>query len=212
MTPTMLYESNFIAEHYGIAVRLLYLIRENEEMVRNLEEKIYHSEKCKEQCQTQKEDELLCSEQEFYDVLRQHLRNRETKEDMIVGIISVNHMKIINERFGREEGDDTLKSVAKLLRQYIGEKGVILHANRDEFRFGLDGHTSLNMVKQQLLSMLQQLNEENGKPYNISVGIGLGRIPYGVERDVDEAFAVAEDEHYIDKLSKSIYIVKENGT
>ena len=212
MTPTMLTESDFISEHYGVAVRLLYLIRENEEMVRNLEEKFYHSNDCEKYSNPVRRRDIFSSEQEFMDAIQLHLNHREQKQDMIVGIISINHMKIINERFGRDEGDFTIQTVAQLLQGYIGENGVIFHENRDEFRFVFNGNTSLNMVKKQLLDLLEKLNAESGKPYNISIGIGLGRIPYGVDRDIDEAFAVAEDEHYIDKLSKSIYIVKENGT
>ncbi len=211
MTPKILTESNFISEHCGVAVRLLYLIRENEEMVRNLEEKI-DSGKDRKSDDISGEDGIFNSEEEFIDNVRLHLNNDEQKEDIIVGIVSINHMKIINERFGREEGDNTIQFVTKLLHEYIGERGFIFRSNRDEFRFAFNGHTSLNMVKKQILDLFQKLNEESGKPYNISVGIGLGRIPYGVERDLDEAFVVAEDEHYIDKLRKSIYIIKENKT
>jgi len=210
MFPTMLTESDFISEHYGIAVRLLYLIRDNEEMVRNLEEKIYPPNRFPKFNCPVGDGDFFTSEQEFINAIRLHLNHREQKEDIIVGIVSINHMKIINECFGREEGDNTIKVIAQLLHDYIHESGLIFHANRDEFRFAFHGFSSLNMVKKQILDLLQKVNAESGKPYNISIGIGLGRIPYGVDRDIDEAFAVAEDEHYVDKLCKSIHVVKEN--
>lgn len=91
-------------------------------------------------------------------------------------MIDINDFKQINDRFGHLEGDAALIMLAEVLKQVGARyKGQISRYGGDEFFVILQarGDEEVQKFRQDLLDTLNAYNEASGKPYSLSIGIGL---------------------------------------
>ena len=54
-------------------------------------------------------------------------------ECVLVFYADMNNLKIINDRYGHEEGDFSLKLIARLLKENVSEKGIVGRIGGDDF-------------------------------------------------------------------------------
>ena len=54
-------------------------------------------------------------------------------KELTVMYIDMNNLKIINDRYGHDEGDYSLKTIARILVQVVGNKGVVARIGGDEY-------------------------------------------------------------------------------
>lgn len=85
-----------------------------------------------------------------------------------IGVVSidVNGLKEINERFGQEQGDEVLVSIAKTLRRTFPHK-LVYRLSGDEFAV-IAKDTSLEEFEKSLCDMKEAFSQELS--YNVSVG------------------------------------------
>ncbi len=128
------------------------------------------------------------------------LRKMDTQENLPLGIImaDVNGLKLINDSFGHEVGDQLLQETGKILRKGCPNKELVFRVGGDEFVIILPKTSpkKAQAVIRKISSLGIQVSLHNIK---LSVSFGLG-----IKSDVDENIAnvvkKAEDDMYSNKL------------
>lgn len=119
--------------------------------------------------------------------------------------IDVNNLKEINDTYGHREGDEVLRSVAKILADEIRESDAVCRLGGDEFLIILP---QCSIVKAEevwirINARLKAMNAIKMNPYKIKLSHGFAEFDPDSPSSIDEMLIVADYEMYKDKRSKS---------
>lgn len=131
--------------------------------------------------------------------------NKQIDTSIAIVLCDVDELKYLNDNFGHVKGDDTLTEAAKLLKQFIGEKGTVARVGGDEFAI------ILNDVDKPLVEFLcEMLTEEiekynsNNKNIQIAISIGFSFCEYSIG-NMETLYAEADTNMYLNKKEKKDY-------
>ncbi len=121
------------------------------------------------------------------------------KKDITISIIlaDVNALKVTNDAFGHDAGDELLTTVASVFKQIFASYGEIIRLGGDEFVILLEN------VKQEIASQLvEQAKSELALYYirNMKVSVSFGVASGSTSHDISDILKAAEDEMYKNKL------------
>ncbi|MGB4405696.1 MAG: PAS domain S-box protein [Sphaerochaeta sp.] len=136
----------------------------------------------------------------YYEQIKQTV-NTEPYYPLTMVLGDVNGLKLTNDAFGHDAGDQLLKKVAAVFRKACREGDIITRIGGDEFILLLPRTDALNAK-----IIVDRINEalltEEIRGLSVSVSFGYSvkeREPISFE----ETFKIAEDGMYREKLSKS---------
>lgn len=121
----------------------------------------------------------------FLVELNKLIRHRKRDESMGFMVIDIDNMKQLNESFGYNAGDSSIARVAMIIKEYIGESGLIGRYMGEEFAVVL-----WQITKDRLLEKAQRLkriieNDREIRQKEITVSIGLSYLPdHGENYDI----------------------------
>ncbi|HKL59207.1 MAG TPA: HD domain-containing phosphohydrolase, partial [Sphaerochaeta sp.] len=113
----------------------------------------------------------------------------------------VNGLKLTNDAFGHDAGDQLLKKVSAVFRKTCREGDIITRLGGDEFILLLPRTDALN-AKIIVNRLNDALFAEEIRGLRVSVSFGYS-VKNADPVSFDETFKLAEDSMYIEKLSKS---------
>lgn len=109
-------------------------------------------------------------------------------------MIDLDHFKLVNDRFGHQQGDDTLKAIANLLREQVRSADLAARLGGDEFALYLDrvSEDSAGETVRRLARAARRLASASGdpdRPLGLSIGVALHdpRNPLGAEALIELA-------------------------
>ena len=117
------------------------------------------------------------------------------KKPMSVMFIDINSMKIINDRYGHDAGDNAIKLVAESISDRLEKNWIAVRYGGDEFLVIIpecDGKTA-SQIKTDIEKGLQDKCDKNMLPYTLTASIGyvttdpIGRAGASLEEYVKEA-------------------------
>ncbi len=149
----------------------------------------------------------------FLDHMKRHVIAKKNYGKNAIAIYAdMNDLKKVNDEFGHEEGDFALYSLGQILRDTVhavGGKSAVGRIGGDEFcAYAI---TNMEDAEQVLRERLQELTEElnchSGKPYYISMSLGVKQFVCSSDVDISHELEQADELLYIDKKKKraSIY-------
>lgn len=131
------------------------------------------------------------------------LTRMDNDENYPLGIVMIdlNGLKIINDAFGHEYGDEALKQVANVLRSTFRHEDVICRVGGDEFSVIAPRATTeeLENYKTQCREKLEKIRIQN---LPISIAFGYD-IKHDDHTTIDEVIKLSENNMYRRKLSES---------
>jgi diguanylate cyclase (GGDEF)-like protein/PAS domain S-box-containing protein len=158
--------------------------------------------------QQEKEIEYLSYKDKLTDLynrrfFEEEMERLDTKRQLPLSIImaDVNGLKIINDSYGHEKGDQLLKKAAQILENTLREEDILARQGGDEFAVLLP-----KTNKKQAEKILKRIKEETRKSKNkkIPISIALGTATKNeAEQDIKEVFKKADNNMYQNKLSES---------
>ncbi|WP_105616660.1 sensor domain-containing diguanylate cyclase/phosphohydrolase [Vallitalea okinawensis] len=116
-------------------------------------------------------------------------------------VIDINGLKILNDVFGHEEGDQLLRTASNVLEQCCGQEAVIGRTGGDEFIILLP-----NAPQKKLDEIKEQISRQCEKQKEVSIGVSMSigletkKYPY---QNLDKKIKIAEEKMYKEKLQKS---------
>ncbi len=130
------------------------------------------------------------------------------KRDVIVSYVDMNNLKVINDRFGHDDGDFALKCVSTVLTEVIGGNGTVGRIGGDEYAFIYHGNLSEDELKKEIEDRFRRMNEASEKPYNVTVSCGFFRLHPEDNISLDDAMATADQNLYVAKKYKDNRVMK----
>jgi len=136
--------------------------------------------------------------------LRVRLMTDRGKEPLSVGIIDLDHFKLVNDNYGHKTGDDVLKITADIISTTLRKSDYFARWGGEEF-VALFPQTDDQGAVFALNKSLKAMNEykfvaEDGRKFHVSFSAGVVEVDSGLS--VDEAIA---------KADRFLYLAKEQG-
>ncbi len=205
-----------IGYQMSATVKMIDLLKENEIMMQQLKRNI---EEIKEKNQIldeiSKSDELtqIYNRRGFLTMAQRSISrpsNKGRKALVIYG--DMNNLKIINDRFGHEEGDYSLKLIAQILKEAFGKDSIVGRFGGDEFAvftYASEDNT-VRKIRKRVSEITKRKNEGNGKVYYVSLSLGICEFECGKEVVLKDLMDKADVDLYIEKRHKRNNILKND--
>ncbi|WP_018250203.1 diguanylate cyclase [Orenia marismortui] len=132
----------------------------------------------------------------FYE---EELKRLDTQRKMPLSIIigDANGLKLTNDIFGHEMGDQLLQEMARLLKKSAREEDIISRWGGDEFGIILP-NTDREDVARIIKRIKDNLANSDFGPIKPHIALGSA-TKFKVSQDIEEIFSQAEDQMYKDK-------------
>ncbi len=129
---------------------------------------------------------------------------RRLMKMMVLFFIDIDGMKKINDTLGHPAGDRALTETAEVLRGSLRESDIIARIGGDEFAvFSLEGASpDVEGILSRISESINSLNSTEGRPFALSLSIGVARYSHDTSLSVEEMIAEADRAMYEQKRSK----------
>ena len=210
LTDEMYRQSDFVVHQLSSVARIISMMKLNEQVTVNLENENQALEE-----QINQDDVTITgvlNKKEFNAAAAKMLAdNKNSGGDSLVAYVDINSLKFINDTFGHNAGDFALKTVADILKENIGDMGIIGRISGDEFAFILSYSGDDNGVSfiRQIKQAFAVYNLKSDKSYNITVAIGEMFVNHEYDWTLDECLTDADTKLYIAKQAKPRKVIKE---
>ncbi len=196
------------------AIQTMRLIKSKDEVSAKLEESL---EQLKEMNafldEVSKSDELtqIYNRRGFLVTTRKVMKDPQNlNKSAVIIYADMNNLKLINDKFGHEEGDYALKSIAQILKDALGENEIIGRFGGDEFAAFLfvENKNYEQILRERISDATVRLNDGNDKPYYVSMSVGMSSFINDEEAALDDAMVRADVDLYLQKKHKRNKILK----
>lgn len=126
----------------------------------------------------------------------------------------MNNLKVINDRYGHEEGDAALRTSAMILQDtflHFQQTGEVGRLGGDEFSAYLISPTMITeeKLRAQLKESTRKFNERSDKPYQVTISVGICCFQCSWRVDIDAELGKADQKQYLDKKDKPLSVMKD---
>ena len=124
------------------------------------------------------------------------------KEELAVAMLDIDYFKKINDTYGHDVGDITIKNTVLLLNNILRTSDLMVRFGGEEFCILLEYISQKDTIS--LFERIRKAFEDNvikvnNKSFSFTVSIG---ICYGLEKDLEAMIKISDD---------NLYLAKENG-
>ena len=124
--------------------------------------------------------------------------------------VDMDNLKIVNDRYGHDEGDFALKLIADTLRETVDrDHGVIGRLGGDEFACMVWSDVDPEEYKRAIRDKFDAFNASSDKPYYVTASVGIYRVPDGERKTLEEVLAFADEDLYKEKQNRSRKTAKD---
>ena len=197
---------------FATTARVIRILKQNDEIQKQLEENLAIMAENNIVLDRLSRNDVLTgtlNRRGFYDIAQNMIKDRrEMKKDVILSYVDMNNLKIINDRFGHDDGDFSLKSISRVLTEVVGSNGTVGRIGGDEYAIIYYGDRKEEELRKEIAEHFSKLNQESDKPYNITVSCGFYRIEPDDEASFEDAMAMADQDLYDAKQHKDNRVIK----
>ena len=138
----------------------------------------------------------------FFRLYNDYMEEQEKKNCMVISI-DLDSLKLINDNFGHNEGDNAITTISNALKEAADKDDICARFGGDEFVvFGI-GKSEYDMDKyiKSVSAYLDDYNKRSGKPYNVHASFGGCIMPKDTTLHIDHFINAADSKMYVDKES-----------
>lgn len=148
-------------------------------------------------------DELtgLFNRRGFLEEAESHL-SVSAAETHLICYVDMDNLKIINDRFGHEEGDRAIRSVAQILSNCVRDKDIVARFGGDEFILLVKGaaESLIPILERRFSEELGKCAEKKNCPYE--VGFSWGFLVAGHLDRLEDTIRKADERMLLEKRRK----------
>lgn len=211
MTEKLYDNADFFINQMSSAVKMINLLVTNDSIQRKLEDSLAILKKNNLELDTLSKVDVLTgilNRRGFFSSAETFLNESGSRgHDTVVGYVDMNDLKIVNDRYGHDEGDFSIKKIGEILQEVIGENGIVGRIGGDEFAFVMRLKNECNMVEL-IYEKFNAYNKTSDRPYNITASVGIDRIDADSQIILTEALANADEMLYEEKKKKVKSVAK----
>jgi diguanylate cyclase (GGDEF)-like protein len=145
----------------------------------------------------------LANRRAFEDALaREEARGNRSGRTMVVGVVDLDNLKVVNDKYGHVVGDNILSELATILKESIRAGDFSCRWGGDEFSilFPETQSEAAFMVSDRLRTKISEQDFPAGKD-TIKVTVSIGLAEWHQRQDVDRIFKQADEACYHSKTS-----------
>lgn len=202
LTEEIFINGEFLINQMSSAAKMITLLKANEQIQQKLEDSLAVLKENNLALDTlSKSDGLtgILNRRGFYAEAEKLIaENRGVGGNLLAIYVDMNNLKIINDRYGHEEGDFALKLISDILSDEMKGVGIAGRIGGDEYacvmkyRSADDGAGILNKIYGRFITF----NENSDKPYNVTVSAGASLIGAQDDITLKEALTQADEKLY----------------
>lgn len=213
LTENLFSNAEFLVNQMSSAAKMIHLLRSNESIQQKLEESLGVLQRNNIELDTlSRYDPLtgVLNRRGFYDAAEKMLSERGETVSLLAIYADLNNLKIINDRYGHEEGDFSIRLTGQLLKDSIGQSGICGRIGGDEFACLLP---CLDVSFQETLyrrihEAFALFNKTSEKAYNITVSTGFFLSDQNCSLSMQELLAHADAMLYEEKQKRKKSVAK----
>lgn len=147
----------------------------------------------------------------FYEAAREVIDGRPGDDrHLLVLYVDMDNLKIVNDRYGHDDGDFSLKFIADLVKSIVDKgNGVTGRLGGDEFAGIMWSEMEAKDIKDAVKRRFEEFNSTSDKPYNVTASVGIYRVVDGDSKNLEEYLALADEDLYKEKQKRSKKTAKE---
>jgi diguanylate cyclase (GGDEF)-like protein len=198
------------------AIKTTELLKDKEESERLLRNSLRRTRQANTRLdEMSKSDELtkLLNRRGFLAAVREEMEKPENEGKIAVLIFAdMNNLKIINDKFGHDDGDFSLRMVGGILKRSVGKyNGIVSRFGGDEFcvfYIPNEKNSTAESIRDAVRKETEYMNAESDKEYYVSVSMGICEFICNSSVILEEVIEKADTELYEDKKHKRQSIFK----
>lgn len=130
------------------------------------------------------------------------------KSAMVI-FADMNNLKIINDKFGHEEGDYSLKLIANILKEAL-PNGIVGRFGGDEFAAFtlLEPREGVSQIRDRIKELTEKYNDNNTKEFYVSMSVGTAVFKCNEKVQLKDLMDRADVDLYLEKKHKRNNILK----
>ena len=135
----------------------------------------------------------------YLNFLQKNLLSKDSSHFTGV-MLDMNDFKMINDEFGHAVGDRALQQMAEILKESIGDMGIVLRYAGDEFIVLINSHKQIiiDACINEIKDNLKKFNESNNEKYTLGASMGYS-LYKPKEHSVDDFINYIDQRMYEDK-------------
>ena len=216
MTDALHDNGELLVNQMSAAVKMLKLLEANEKIQQQLEDNLAALKDSNIKLDTLSKSDVLTgiyNRRGFYDAAQRLIDACREKQQAVLAVyVDMNNLKIINDRYGHEEGDHSLKLIGTFLKEMVGQQGVAGRIGGDEYAFATayDRDGGGDEVLEHLYQKFEKYNERSDKEYNITVSAGACVLQPDRQITLKEALLQADERLYLVKQKRKKDVAKHH--
>ena len=122
----------------------------------------------------------------------------------VVCYADMDNLKMINDKYGHDDGDYALKTIANILRECFRGADIVGRMGGDEFvaMAVIGSDCDIDSIKARIEKVTKSHNELSGKPYPIEMSTGVHKFVCSPDVDIYAELEVADGLLYQEKQEK----------
>lgn len=136
------------------------------------------------------------------DYLQEEMERAEANEDILsVIFIDINDLKLVNDNFGHQEGDELLQQFSDILQHSLRHNDKVVRLGGDEFLLILpqSNKDSAEKIWLRIKEKLKLATQNNKKKYKISASHGAAEYSSDYKKTLDQLINAADNAMYQEK-------------
>lgn len=205
LTDALYVNGEFLVNQMSSAARMIHLLRINESIKKQLEDSLSILRQNNLALDTlSKCDPLtgILNRRGFLDASEKFLSEcREKQAYSIVFYIDMNNLKIVNDRFGHDEGDFSISLIARYLTECVGNTGIAGRLGGDEFACLIRSSSpdTAQLFIETLYKKFDVFNQTGEKAYPVTVSNGFCIIAPDTDTPFHQLLSCADEQMYLAK-------------
>lgn len=204
LTDKIFENGEFVVNQMSSAVRMIELLKDNKKIQLQLEENIHVlRQKNVVLDSLSKSDGLtgILNRRGFFKEGERFLERAQAEgKRTMAAYVDMNNLKVINDRYGHEDGDFSLQLIGKILTAFVGDGGIVGRIGGDEFAcIAFYSRQDEGEDFKKRLYEEFHYNAGSEKHYNITVSAGIHVVGERERENLREALALADLKLYEEK-------------
>ncbi|PUU95253.1 sensor domain-containing diguanylate cyclase [Halanaerobium sp.] len=136
------------------------------------------------------------------DYLQEEMEKAAASEDSLsIIFIDVNDLKLVNDNFGHQEGDELLQKVSDILQHSLRRNDKVVRLGGDEFLLVLpqSDREAAEKIWLRIRKKFKQATAANSKDYKIAASHGAAEYSPDYQKDLDQLINEADHAMYKEK-------------
>ena len=132
----------------------------------------------------------------------EEIRKRALREGFFVNVVmgDIDFFKKVNDTYGHDAGDEVLKALADLFREFMNERGEVARWGGEEFLFvmvGMNGDDAFYMLENLCKKIAKQTIHAGEQDLHVTMTFGIEEC--GREQSMEDALEAADRKLYMGK-------------